>query len=47
MAIYLTGIPQRTQVSVRNGNVMAVVVGQSRWLYSGVRMLTGNYLGFL
>jgi hypothetical protein len=48
--IYLTDIPQRTQVSVRahdNGHVTAVAVGKSQRLYSGVRMLTGNYLRFL
>jgi hypothetical protein len=49
-AIFLTDIPQRTQVSVRvycNGNVTAVVVGQSQRLYYGVRMFTWNYLSFL
>jgi hypothetical protein len=30
-----------------NGNVTAVVVGQSKRIYSGVGMFTGNYLSFL
>ena len=46
--IFITDVPNGRMCPFGcNGDATAVVVGQSQRLCSGVRMLTGNYLGFL
>jgi hypothetical protein len=45
--IYLTDTPNGRKCPFGcSGYVTAVAVGKSQRLYSGVRMITGNYLGF-